>query len=102
MDTLNQMQETQAAHPTAGTLGAITGEFAKAGAGYMNHRQGGGESGSQGGECAWRKDGGKHSTGHCTEGGGENSAEPEKRKGGESSGRAFGTAGGGHDGEHCR
>lgn len=35
MDTLNQMQETQAAHPTAGTLGAITGEFAKAGAGYM-------------------------------------------------------------------
>ena len=35
MDTLNQMQETQAAHPTAGTLGAVTGEFAKAGAGYM-------------------------------------------------------------------
>ena len=34
MDTLNQMQETQAAHPTAGTLGAVTGEFAKAGAGY--------------------------------------------------------------------
>lgn len=35
MDTLNQLKETQAAHPTAGTLGAITGEFAKAGAGYM-------------------------------------------------------------------
>lgn len=35
MDTLNQLQETQEAHPTAGTLGAVTGEFAKAGAGYM-------------------------------------------------------------------
>lgn len=35
MDTLNQLKETQEAHPTAGTLGAVTGEFAKAGAGYM-------------------------------------------------------------------
>lgn len=35
MDTLNYLKETQEAHPTAGTLGAITGEFAKAGAGYM-------------------------------------------------------------------
>ena len=34
MDTLNQLKETQEAHPTAGTLGAVTGEFAKAGAGY--------------------------------------------------------------------
>ena len=35
MDTLNHLKETQEAHPTAGTLGAVTGEFAKAGAGYM-------------------------------------------------------------------
>ena len=35
MDTLNYLKETQEAHPTAGTLGAVTGEFAKAGAGYM-------------------------------------------------------------------
>ena len=34
MDTLNHLKETQEAHPTAGTLGAVTGEFAKAGAGY--------------------------------------------------------------------
>lgn len=35
MDTLNQLKEIQEAHPIAGTLGAVTGEFAKAGAGYM-------------------------------------------------------------------
>ena len=29
MDTLNYLQETQAAHPTAGTLGVATGEIAK-------------------------------------------------------------------------
>ena len=34
MDTLNYLKETQEAHPTAGTLGAVTGEFTKAGAGY--------------------------------------------------------------------
>lgn len=33
-NTLNQLQETQEANATAGTLGALTGEFAKAGAGY--------------------------------------------------------------------
>ena len=35
LSTLQQLQETQEANATAGTLGALTGEFAKAGAGYM-------------------------------------------------------------------
>ena len=35
LNTLMQLQETQEANATAGTLGALTGEMAKAGAGYM-------------------------------------------------------------------
>ncbi len=101
MDTLNHLKETQEAHPTAGTLGAVTGEFAKAGAGYMTIGKAAEGSDPQGHGRAWQEDDGKHSTGHCTEGGGQNSAEPEKREGGESGGRASGTAGGGHNGEHA-
>ena len=99
MDTLNQLQETQEAHRQQAHWGLLRGNLRRQ-AQATTIGKAAEKAVLKGGECAWRTDGGKHSTGHCTEGGGENSAEPENAKGGESGGRASGTAGGGHGGKH--
>ncbi|MFR5717733.1 MAG: hypothetical protein ACLUD9_03150 [Anaerotignum faecicola] len=86
-------KQTQSNHKGMAAAGKLTGEFAKAGAGYMTIGKAAEEATLKGGECAWQEDGGKHSTGHCTEGGGQNLLNPKNAKAARVA-AGLGTAGG--------